>query len=190
MKIHITGRQLETGDALQAHVENRLHDAVTKYFERAGDINVTFSKQGHQFQAACALHLDSGLYLHASGADSDIYACFDQSVGKIEKQLRRYKRRLKNHHDQKRIDASLMAAERVLAPEPEDNVPAEFTPIVVAESKKQVARLSVSEAVMQLELGEDDFVLFKSTARDALSLIYKRRDGNIGWLELDAYKAK
>ena len=89
----------------QAHVENRLHEAVSKYFERSAEINVTFSKQGHEFQAACALHLDSGLYLHASGAAQDVYACFDQSIGKIEKQLRRYKRRLKNHHDQKRFDA-------------------------------------------------------------------------------------
>ncbi|MGB1406598.1 MAG: HPF/RaiA family ribosome-associated protein, partial [Parvibaculales bacterium] len=65
MNIHITGRHMETGAALQAHVENRLNEAVSKYFERSADINVTFSKQGHEFQAACALHLDSGLYLHA-----------------------------------------------------------------------------------------------------------------------------
>ena len=184
MNINITGRHMETGAALQEHVETRLEEAVHKYFERSADVSVTFSKQGHEFQAACALHLDSGLYLHASGAANDVYACFDQSVGKIEKQLRRYKRRLKNHHDQKRLSAEV-TPEKILAPEPQEDVPEEFSPVVIAESKKQVAQLSVSEAVMQLEVGAEDFVLFKSVARDALSIVYKRNDGNIGWLELN-----
>ena len=112
MNIHITGRHMETGDALRTHVEARFHDAVSKYFERPADVNVTFSKQGHNFEAACSLHLDSGLYLHASGSDSDVYQCFDQSVAKIEKQLRRYKRRLKNHHDQRLNDAVPSAPEK------------------------------------------------------------------------------
>ena len=185
MNIHITGRHMETGAALQAHVETRLHEAVSKYFERSAEINVTFSKQGHEFQAACALHLDSGLYLHASGAAQDIYACFDQSISKIEKQLRRYKRRLKNHHDQKLLAASIEAPMKIIAPESQEEVPIEFTPVVIAESKKQVSQLTVSEAVMQLELGEDDFVLFKSAARPDLNIVYKRSDGNIGWLELN-----
>lgn len=185
MNIHITGRHLETGAALQAHVEQALSNAVSKYFERGGDVSVTFCKQGHQFEAACALHLDSGLYLHASGSDADIYASFDQSVGKIEKQLRRYKRRLKNHHDQKRLnDAVLQAPEKILAPEPEEEAPEEFTPVVIAESRRAVSEMSVSQAVMQLELGADDFVLFKGVGREALNIVHKRSDGNIGWLEL------
>ena len=110
MNINITGRHMETGAALQ--VETRLEEAVHKYFERSADVSVTFSKQGHEFQAACALHLDSGLYLHASGSAHDVYACFDQSVSKIEKQLRRYKRRLKNHHDQKRLSVGATPEKR------------------------------------------------------------------------------
>lgn len=185
MTIHITGRHMDTGDALRAHVEHRLDEAVHKYFEHATDINVTFSKQGHNFEAACALHLDSGLYIHASGIDSDVYASFDRSVGKIEKQLRRYKRRLKSHSDQLRLnDAIMQAPEKILAPEDSDEAPEEFTPIVVAESNKPVPHLSVSEAVMQLEVGENDFVLFKSRMNDGLNLVYKRADQNIGWLEL------
>ena len=190
MKINITGRHMETGAALKAHVEHRLEDAVSKYFERSADVSVTFSKQGHEFRAACAMHLDSGLYLHASGADSDVYASFDQSVGKIEKQLRRYKRRLKNHHDQKRLAAPLQAPEKIFAPEPVDEAPAEFTPVVIAESQRQVRQLSVSEAVMQLELGEEDFVLFKGASGDALNIVHKRHDGNIGWLELAGTQIK
>ena len=186
MKINITGRHMETGAALKAHVEHRLEDAVSKYFERSADVSVTFSKQGHEFQAACAMHLDSGLYLHASGADSDVYASFDQSVGKIEKQLRRYKRRLKNHHEQNgRGLAPQVFAERVFEPEPAGGqMPAEFAPVIIAENDRVLPQLSVSDAVMQLELGDTPFVLFKSRA-DGLNLVHRRADGNIGWVELD-----
>lgn len=185
MNIHITGRHMETGAALQTHVEERLTEAVHKYFDREADINVTFSKQGHQFEAACALHLDSGLYLHATGNDGDVYASFDESVGKIEKQLRRYNRRLKSHSDQKRINAALShTPEKILAPENDGEAPEEFTPVIVAESNKPVPQLSVSEAVMQLEVGAHDFVLFKTPNREALNLVYKRGDKNIGWVEL------
>ena len=185
MKLHITGRHMETGAALQRHVEQKLNDAVHKYFDRDADVNVTFSKQGHQFEAACALHLDSGLYLHATGNDGDVYASFDQTIAKIEKQLRRYNRRLKSHSDQKRLAAALThAPEKILAPETSEEAPAEFTPVIVAESNKPVPQLSVSEAVMQLEVGAHDFVLFKTPSRDLLNLVYKREDNNIGWLEL------
>ena len=185
MNIHITGKQMETGAALQEHVEARLTEAVHKYFDREADINVTFSKQGHQFEAACALHLDSGLYLHATGSDGDVYSSFDQSVGKIEKQLRRYNRRLKSHSDQKRLNAALShAPEKILAPETDGEAPIEFTPIVIAENDKPVPQLTVSEAVMQLEIGAHDFVLFKTPSRGALNMVYLREDKNIGWLEL------
>ena len=99
MQINITGRQIETGAALREHVEARLTGAVEKYFNRPADVNVVFSRQGYGYEANCSLHLDSGLYLNATGSHADIYNSFDQSVERIEKQLRRYKRRLKNHHD-------------------------------------------------------------------------------------------
>jgi len=186
MKVNITGRHMETGAALQAHVEAALDNAISKYFERGGDASVTFSKQGHQFEAACALHLDSGLYLHASGSDHDVYASFDRSIGKIEKQLRRYKRRLKNHHEQKKLTRAVMTApEKILAPDAEDEAPAEFAPVVIAENRRSVSEMSVSEAVMQLELGNESFVLFKGAGREAVNIVHKRTDGNIGWLELN-----
>lgn len=180
---------MDTGDALRAHVEARLDEAVHKYFDHATDINVTFSKQGHHFEAACALHLDSGVYVHASGMDADVYASFEQSVGKIEKQLRRYKRRLKSHSDQKRLnDAIMHAPEKILQAEKDDDVPVDFTPVIIAESNRPVPHLSMSQAVMQLEVGADNFVLFKNS-HDVLNLVYKRQDENIGWLELAASSA-
>ena len=190
MQIHITGRHMETGAALQAHVEDRLAEAVGKYFGREADINVTFSKQGHQFEAACALHLDSGLYLHASDSDADVYASFERSLIKIEKQLRRYNRRLKSHSAAKKLNgAAIQAPEKIFAPEKDGDVPEEFTPVVIAESRTRIPKLSVSEAVMQLEVGAHDFVLFNSPSRPALNLVYKRSDGNIGWVELNGQAA-
>lgn len=190
MNISISGRNIDTGSALRDHVEQRLTETVGKYFERSADISITFSKQGHEFETACALHLDSGLYLQATGQAADIYHCFDRSVAKIEKQLRRYKRRLKNHHDQQKLADNLpMAAEKVFEPEigqhDEAELPEEFTPIIIAENDRPIPRLSVSDAVMQLELGNTDFVLFRNAAKNQMSLVYRRSDKNIGWLEID-----
>ena len=166
MKINITGRHIETGSALRMHVETRLTGAVEKYFNRPADVNVVFSRQGHGFEANCSLHLDSGLYLNATGNDTDIYTSFEHSVERIEKQLRRYKRRLKNHHEQNgRSAAPQVFAERVFEPEPASGqMPAEFAPVIIAENDRVLPQLSVSDAVMQLELGDMPFVLFKSRA--------------------------
>ena len=148
MTIHITGRHMDTGEALRAHVETRLDEAVHKYF---------------------------------------VYASFEQSVGKIEKQLRRYKRRLKSHADHMKLnDVAVRAPEKIIEPETEGDVPADFTPVIVAENNRAIPYLTMSEAVMQLEVGTDDFVLFKSRKSDALNMVYKRADHNIGWLELNA----
>lgn len=186
MKINITGRQIDTGEALRTHVEARLTGAVEKYFNRPADVNVVFSRQGHGFESNCSLHLDSGLYLNATGNDTDIYTSFEKSVERIEKQVRRYKRRLKNHHEQNgRSAAPQVFAERVFEPEPVGGqMPAEFAPVIIAENDHVLAQLSVSDAVMQLELGDVPFVLFKGRA-NGLSLVYRRADGNIGWVELD-----
>ena len=186
MKINITGRHIETGAALRTHVEDRLTGAVEKYFNRPADVHVVFSRQGYGFEANCSLHLDSGLYLNATGNDADIYTSFEQSVERIEKQLRRYKRRLKNHHEQNGRNASPQVfAERVFEPEPNSGqMPAEFAPVIIAENDRVLPQLSVSDAVMQLELGDTPFVLFK-TRTGALNLVHRRADGNIGWVELD-----
>ena len=186
MKINITGRHIETGAALRTHVEDRLTVAVEKYFNRPANVHVVFSRQGYGFEANCSLHLDSGLYLNATGNDPDIYTSFEQSVERIEKQLRRYKRRLKNHHEQNARSASPQVfAERVFEPEPTSGqMPAEYAPVIIAENDRVLPQLSVSDAVMQLELGDTPFVLFKTRA-DALNLVHRRADGNIGWVELD-----
>ena len=187
MNIHITGRHMETGEALRTHVEERFSDAISKYFDRPADVNVTFSKQGNYFESACSMHLDSGFYLHASGSDADVYLSFDQSITKIEKQLRRYKRRLKSHDGQRRLNDFVPSApEKILAPEADiEELPEDYAPVIVAENSKRVPHLSVSEAVMQLELGDDSFVLFRTLSQNRLNLVYTRSDKNIGWLELE-----
>ncbi|MBE8220714.1 MAG: ribosome-associated translation inhibitor RaiA [Alphaproteobacteria bacterium] len=207
MQIHIHGHHMNTGAALRTHVETRIADLIEKYFPKIeAEANITFSKQGSYFEVANALHLDSGLYLHASASAADVYQSFDQSLARLEKQLRRYKRRLKNHHKAPPPSAASMTAEKIFAPEAvsiegeNDEAQAEFVPVIIAEDNKIIPTLTMSEAVMQLEVGRDDFVIFKTRAnKDAPNkeapykegsksrkqLIYRRSDKNIGWMELD-----
>lgn len=185
MQIKITGKNIDTGEALKTHVENNIAASISKYFERSAETNVVFSKQGHLFRADCTIHLDSGLIIKAGGENDDIYSSFDAALLKAEKQLRRYKRRLKNHHVQggKRV-AQLSATARVIAPEPEnEELPEEWLPITIAEDSISVPELTVSEAVMQMEISHESFLIFKNSSHGQLNIVHRRPDGNIGWID-------
>lgn len=187
MQIQITGKHLETGDALREHVEQQVEAGISKYFERGVEVNITFSKEGHAFRSDCTVHLDSGLRVQATGDDMDVYASFEKGLVKIEKQLRRYKRRLKNHHANKtgRQILNQMAMEHTLAPEPDDGeLPEEYQPVTVAETPVNVPKLSVSEAVMQMELAHAPFLIFRNAAHDTINIVHRRGDGNIGWIDV------
>ena len=194
MKTHISGRHIDIGEALRAHVETRLPDMIGKYFatETPGTLaeaTITFAKQGSSFETTSAVHLDSGVYLHASGSDGEIYHSFDQSLIKLEKQLRRYKRRLKNHHKNNPKDKTSLATsapEKIFSPESSDGeAHEEFSPVIIAESEKMIPHLTMSDAVMQLEVGHSDFLIFRKADSEKLQLLYRRTDKNIGWMELD-----
>lgn len=185
MQIKITGKHIDTGEALREHVENNIEASISKYFERGAETNIIFSKQGHFFRADCTIHLDSGLLIKSSADNDDIYTCFDTALQKAEKQLRRYKRRLKNHHIQggKRVD-QLNATSRIIAPEPEnEELPEEWSPITIAENSISVPELSVSEAVMQMEISHEDFLIFRNGSHGRLNIVHCRPDGNIGWID-------
>ncbi len=187
MQIQITGKHIETGDALRKHVEEQVEAGISKYFERGAEVNVTFSKQGHAFRSDCIVHLDSGLRVQASGDDTDVYACFEKGLVKIEKQLRRYKRRLKNHHADKagRQILNQMATEHTLASEPDDSeLPEEYQPVTVAETPVNVPKLSVSDAVMQMELAHIPFLIFRNAAHGNINIVHRRDDGHIGWIDI------
>jgi ribosomal subunit interface protein len=192
MQLTITGKQIDIGSALRTHVEARLKQSVGKYFDRPVDGSVTFSRDGHAYRADCTLHLSSGLYLQAQGRSTDIYASYDQAVERMEKRLRRYKSRIRDHHNGSPRNAAdeSPARESIIASDVGDDEPAALNPVVVSESMTQLRTLTVGEAVMQLDLGEAPALVFRNRAHGQINVVYRRGDGNIGWIETQAAVAK
>lgn len=185
MHIQVNGKHIDVGDSLSAHVEEQLTAAVAKYFDRPADAVVTFSKDGHNFRCDSTVHLATGLKAQSSASAGDIYAAFDQGATRIEKQIRRYKRRLKDHHNKrsKPVDA-IEAAAYVLDAQPNDaEEPETLQPVIVAEMKHPVQVLSVGEAVMQMEFADKGFLMFRHDTTERVNLVYRRDDGNIGWID-------
>ncbi len=186
MQVQITGIHLDVGDALRTHVLERFAASVGKYFDQPVDGFVTFTKDGQGFRADCSVHLSSGMTLQTQDQSGDVYASFDCAVEKLEKRLRRYKRRLKNHHNSPKSELpALDVPSFVLAPadsEKEDEVAINDTPVIVAEGTRSVPVLSVSDAVMQLDISDAPFVMFRGS-EGGLNIVYRRDDGNIGWVD-------
>lgn len=189
MQIQITGKHIDLGEALRGRIESGLEAAVTKYFDRPTAGHVTVSKDGYQTAVDCSVHLPSGIVLQAQGMAEEPYAALENALEKMEKRVRRYKRRLKDHH---RADRSPMPSESVpafvLQSQGEDAggdiaENGEDQPLIIAEVAEQLRTMSVSEAVMQLELGDSPVVFFKHTSHDRLNLVYRRSDGHIGWVD-------
>lgn len=195
MEIQVTGKNMDLGDALQAHVEGRLTDGVTKYFGRGADAAVTFAKERHLVGCEITAHLVSGVILAAHGEGGEAYAAFEEALEKLEKRVRRYKRRLKNHHvNGKSPLPAETASYYLLAPLPEETEEegedetagdgqADPAPVVVAESETPLREMTVGAAVMQLDLAESPAVVFKNAAHGRLNVVYRRRDGHIGWID-------
>ncbi len=188
MQVQVTGKHIDVGDALRTHVTDRLEAAAEKYLGRATDAHVVFSKEGHEFQADCTLRLGHGVVLQTQDRASDIYASFDGTAEKMEKRLRRHKRRLKDHHAEGRQPPEeIELPARVLAGEAEEHDAADGSddqPIIIAETTTKLQRLSVGEAVMRMDLADAPFLLFKAGEAGEVNMVYRRDDGNIGWVEL------
>ncbi|WP_118133177.1 ribosome hibernation-promoting factor, HPF/YfiA family [Oceanicella sp. SM1341] len=186
MRIQIHGKQLDVGDALRTHVEENLTEAVSKYAERPVEAVVTFSRDRHEFVCDASVHISTGLTSQAKNRATDIYAAFDGCTDRMEKQLRRYKRRLKNHHPERNGDAlpALDAAYSVLAGgDDEGEEPDTLQPIIVAETKTTIRSLSVGEAVMQMEITDAPMLVFRNHKHGGVNVVYRRDDGNIGWID-------
>ncbi len=200
MYTRVSGKQIDVGDALRTHVEERLAESVAKYFDRPVDATVVFARDGHGFRCDSSVHLPTGLTAKAEAMHADIYAAFDQSATRIEKQLRRYKRKLKDHHQARTTPVpATEALAYVLAPHGEEEEPAApgtpeatpaetgaengFQPVIIAEMKTDIKTLSVGEAVMQMELAHAPFLMFKNEANGRLNIVFQRDDGNIGWVD-------
>ena len=187
MEIRVSGHQVNTGSALQDHASDRLQSIVEKYFSRALSSHVTFGKApASAFSCDIVLHVNHGLILKSHGQAQDAHLAFDQAADKVEKQLRRYKRRLKDHHEQAHHAALEEEAAYIVfaGEEPED----EFeevadSPPVIAETRIGVPEVSVSDAVMQLDLQHANALFFKNAGTGRHNMVYRRNDGTIGWVE-------
>ncbi len=186
MRYQISGKQIDIGEALQTHVKDELGNVIAKYAERPTDASVVFSKDASAFMCEAIVHLSTGLTAQASAKSHEIYAAFDACCDKMEKQLRRYKRRLKDHHRDRSEPVELFGASSyILAANgaETESEPDSLQPIIVAEMETQVPSLSVGEAVMQMELAGAPVLVFRKEGKETVNVVYRREDGNIGWID-------
>jgi ribosomal subunit interface protein len=185
MDVRVSGHQLDTGAALQEHASDRLNAIVDKYFTRALSSQVTFGKApANAFACDIVVHVMHGLIVKAHAEAHDAHFAFDAVADKIDKQLRRYKRRLKDRHEQTAYAArEEEAAYTVFAPEePEADVESD-APLVIAETRVDIPVTTVSDAVMMLDLRHTNALLFKNAGTGQHNMVYRRDDGSIGWVE-------
>ncbi|MGR3616907.1 MAG: ribosome hibernation-promoting factor, HPF/YfiA family [Paracoccaceae bacterium] len=186
MRYQISGKQIDIGEALQTHVQTELGGMVSKYAGRPTDANVVFSRSAHEYVCETTVHLSTGLTAQAKAHATEIYSAFDGCLSKMDKQLRRYKRRLKDHHKDRAEPVELFGASSyILASEDqaEETEPDSLQPIIVAEMETQIPSLSVGEAVMQMELAGAPVLVFRNEGKDGVNVVYRREDGNIGWID-------
>lgn len=198
MDIRVSGHQVETGTAFEAHAQERLAVIVDKYFSRALSSQVTLGKAPHGgFRCDIVTHVTQGLILKGSAVAQDAHQALDQSADKIDTQLRRYKHRIKDRHENaihaRRQDDATFAAEAAdpldnaaytvfVVEEDEADEPAD-APLVIAETRVDVPTATVSDAVMMLDLRNTNALLFKNAGTGVHNMVYRRGDGSIGWVE-------
>ena len=185
MQLRITGKNIDIGSALRGQVDERLSAALTKYFDGGWSALVTVEREGTGFRTECHVHLDSGIDLHARGQAGDAYLSFDQAADRLEKRLRRYKRRLKDHHPEG-PGQPLAATDYTIAAEDELeelSEPVDDNPVVIAETRTSIRWMTVGMAVMAMDLADAPLTVFRNVANRRLNIVYRRADGNIGWID-------
>ncbi|MDO9525050.1 MAG: ribosome-associated translation inhibitor RaiA [Gemmobacter sp.] len=186
MRYQISGRQIDIGEALQTHVKAELGETVEKYAQRPTDAVVVFTRSGHETVCEATVHLSTGLTAQAKGHSPEIYAAFEACREKMDKQLRRYKRRLRDHHDRRTQPVEFAGGSSYIlarSDEPEEIEPDTLQPLIIAEMETKVPEVSVGEAVMQLELSGQKLLVFRNEGHGGVNVVYRRDDGNIGWID-------
>jgi ribosomal subunit interface protein len=189
MPFRVSGKNIDIGEALRGRVSARIADALSKYFDGGYSGHVTVGKEGFGFRTECAVHLDSGITLQAEGTAADAYASADQAAIRIEKRLRRYHRRLKGRQMARadgvpsELVADVAAPSYVIAAPEHDDEITEFSPVIIAESTTALKQLSVSDAVMELDMTGAPVVVFRHAGHGRVNLVYRRQDGHIGWID-------
>ena len=181
MTLRISSKNVDVGESLRTHVEARIDDAVDKYFDGNYSGNLVFEREGSGCRADCSIHLDTGIVLQATALAQEPQSSFDQAAERIEKRLRRYKRKLKGHRT---AEPNREAAYVVFASaETEEEVSEDFNPIVVAETSTNLKTMTVGMAVMQLDLIESPVVVFRNAGNGGINVVYRRADGHVGWVD-------
>ena len=185
MRYQISGKQIDVGEALQTHVKAELGETVEKYSQRPTDAIVIFSRNAHEYLCEATVHLSTGLTAAAKGQATEVYAAFEACRERMDKQLRRYKRRLKDHHRDRSepvefADAPMyvLAANGSQGAEPES-----LQPMIIAEMEAKIPSLSVGEAVMQMELTGAPLLVFRNEKSGGVNVVHRRDDGNFGWID-------
>lgn len=187
MQISVQGKQLDIGDALRERIETEIDEIATKYFSDPIEATVTMTKAASQFVADIDVHVGKGITVQSEGKAADAHSAFDAAAERMGKRLRRYKRRLRDHHRGHAQDA-ISAQQYILAAETDsegDEVqePDGWTPVVVAEMETAVDTLTVGEAVMRLDLSGAPALMFRNRGHGGINMIYRRADGNVGWVD-------
>jgi ribosomal subunit interface protein len=194
MKISISGKHLRVGPNLQQHVKDSLEEGISKYFENAISADVHFSKEHLLFVVDIMVNEGTGtqVVIKAQAKEDEIYAAFDKSCERIEKQLRRYKRKLKNHHGKLGISEAfnLTGTKYVISDQGQEDIEGEDdNPLIIAEKQTQIDRLSVSDAVMRMNLANLPALMFINSKTNHVNIVYKRLDGNISWVDSNVSSA-
>ena len=185
MSVRVSGKQMEIGETFRQRIEDRIQDAGTKYFDGGYSGQVVVTKSQSRFAADCLVHLDTGANLHAAGEANDPQVAFDTAFERVEKRLRRYKRKLKDHHAGEAQNPPIEVAYTVMDSVDEDHeeLPEDYAPTIVAESTKKLRTMSVATAVMALDMTDEPVLLFRNPGSEQLNIVYRRNDGNIGWID-------
>ncbi len=187
MNMQINGKQIDIGDSLRSHASNKTKELIIKYSKSATDCSISFSKDRHEYFCDISIHLATGITVQARGKATDIYDSFEKSLDKISKQLRRYKRRLKNHHnDRKQPIEFINANSYIISSHIENDLLDEkesLKPLIIAEMQTKIPTVSVGEAVMQMELSGSNMLIFRNSSHQKINIVHIRDDGNIGWVD-------
>ena len=187
MNVQINGKQIDIGSSLSSHATKKTKEIILKYSKSATDISITFSKDRQEYFCDISIHLVTGITVQAKGRSYDIYDSFENSLDKISKQLRRYKRRLKNHHNDRKNPIEFVNANSYVISnyiESENDVEKEsLNPLIIAEMQSRIPTVSVGEAVMQMELSGSNMLIFRNSSHNKINVIHLREDGNIGWVD-------
>jgi ribosomal subunit interface protein len=186
MTLRVSGKNMDVGDALRGKAEEHFASVVGKYFDGGYDGHLTLTPDGIGYRADCVVHLDSGAVLQASAQAGDATSAFEVMAFNIEKRLRRYNRKLKQHRRGNGANGvdGLTAQYTVFGASDElDELDEDYAPPVIAETTKSLRQMSVEEAVMELDFSGQHVVMFRHAGHGGLNVVYRRADGNIGWID-------